>query len=103
MIEKWDSPKQAFVGNREMVLGLMEMTDYDFQQYTMAHLAFSISKVAFAQVVEKAKKENLEIVAGPKPQRDGETILFHDPSGNILEVCYPSLTEWSSSRKQVDP
>lgn len=40
----------------------------------------------------------LEIVAGLKPQRDGETILFRDPSGNILEVCYPSLTEWSSSK-----
>jgi catechol 2,3-dioxygenase-like lactoylglutathione lyase family enzyme len=58
LIEKWDSPKQAFVGNRDVVLGLMEMTDYDFQHYTMAHLAFSISKESFAQVVEKVKTGN---------------------------------------------
>jgi hypothetical protein len=34
----------------------------------------------------------LEVVSGPKPQRGGESILFRDPSGNILEVCYPALT-----------
>ncbi len=31
LIEIWDSPRQAFVGNGGVVLGLMEVTDYDFQ------------------------------------------------------------------------
>jgi catechol 2,3-dioxygenase-like lactoylglutathione lyase family enzyme len=97
VIERWDSPKQAFVGDSEVVLGLMEVDDYDFQRYTMAHIAFSISSDKFNAFVERIKTAQLEIVAGPKPQRGGETILFRDPSGNIIEVCYPSLTEWRAT------
>ncbi len=69
----------------------------------MAHLACAISKEKFTRVGEKVKKEGLDIVSGPKPQRSGETVLFRDPSGYILEVCYPSITEWSSSGKLVEP
>lgn len=98
VIEKWDSPKQAFVGNGQVVLGLMEMPEYDFRAYTMAHLAFSCDTQAFTRFLEKVKALSLEIVSGPKKQRGGETILFRDPSGNILEVCYPSMGEWVASR-----
>jgi len=97
LIDRWDSPRQAFVGNGEVALGLMEVEDYDFQRYTMAHIAFSISSAEFSMFVERVKTAGLDIVAGPKPQRGGETILFRDPSGNIIEVCYPSLTEWRAT------
>ncbi len=94
LIEEWDDPKQAFVGKGELTLGLMELPDYNFRAYTMAHLAFPVSEEAFPEVVDRVRRFKLEVVAGPKPQRGGETILFRDPSGNILEVCYPSITEW---------
>lgn len=96
VIEKWDTPKQAFVGADGTVLGLIEMPDYDYHTYTMAHLAFSCSKTDFPSMVEKVQGLDLEVVSGPKEQRGGETILFRDPSGNILEVCYPSIAEWKS-------
>lgn len=96
VIEKWDTPKQAFVGADSTVLGLIEMPDYDYHTYTMAHLAFSCSKIDFPNVVEKVQGLGLEVVSGPKEQRGGETILFRDPSGNILEVCYPSIAEWKA-------
>ena len=44
-------------------------------------------------VVAKVKELAAPVVSGPKAQREGETILFRDPSGNIFEVCYPALTK----------
>lgn len=96
LIEKWDEPKQAFVGRAGLTLGLMESPGYDFRAYTMAHIAFPVVGEAFPVVVERVRRFGLEVVAGPKPQRGGETILFRDPSGNILEVCYPSIAEWKA-------
>jgi len=93
VIEKWDDPRQAFVGRNGVVLGLMESPDYDFQSYTKAHIAFPCKPEAFTGIVEEVRKLAPEILSGPKPQRGGESILFRDPSGNILEVCYPALTE----------
>lgn len=91
LIEKWENPRQAFVGKGDIVLGLIEKPDYDFGVYTMAHIAFPCAKKDFSKVVEKVRQYGLDVVSGPKPQRGGETILFRDPSGNILEVCYPSI------------
>lgn len=98
VIEKWDTPKQAFVGAGGTVLGLMELPGYDYRAHTMAHLAFSCDRTEFPAVVAKVRALGLEIVAGPKEQRGGETILFRDPSGNILEVCYPSIAAWQASQ-----
>jgi catechol 2,3-dioxygenase-like lactoylglutathione lyase family enzyme len=91
LIQKWDSPRQAFVGKGTVVLGVIEKKDYDFTPQTMAHIAFPCYKEDFPAVVAQIKQMGAPIVSGPKPQRDGETILFRDPSGNIFEVCYPSL------------
>jgi len=96
VIEKWDSPKQAFIGAEGIVLGLMEMPNYGYRAYTMAHLAFPCDKSEFPNLVAKVQSYGLEIVSGPKEQRGGETILFRDPSGNILEICYPSIAEWKA-------
>ena len=91
VIERWEDPKQAFVGKGDVVLGLMESPNYDFKSYTKAHVAFPCKPGAFEEIVSLVKGSSPEIIAGPKPQRGGETILFRDSSGNILEVCYPSL------------
>ena len=91
VIQNWDSPRQAFVGKGSVVLGVLEKKDYDFTPQTMAHIAFPCRKEKFSSVVAQVQRMGAPIVSGPKPQRDGETILFRDPSGNIFEVCYPSL------------
>ena len=91
IIEKWDVPRQAFIGNGNAVLGLMETANYDYSVYTLAHIAFPCHQSDFAGIVAKIKNLKLDIVSGPKAQRGGETILFRDPSGNILEICYPSI------------
>ena len=91
VIQKWDDPKQAFVGSGAVILGLMEKKEYDFTVHTMAHIAFPCSKADFAIATERVKALGAPIVSGPKAQRGGETILFRDPSGNIFEVCYPAL------------
>lgn len=58
----------------------------------MAHIAFSCSKADFPAIVARVKELGAPVVSGPKPQQEGETILFRDPSGNIFEVCYPAWT-----------
>lgn len=98
VIERWDDPKQAFVGADGIALGLMEASGYDYRAYTMAHIAFPCDEASFPAIVSAIREMGLEVVSGPKPQRDGETILFRDPSGNILEVCYPSLGEWKAAK-----
>jgi catechol 2,3-dioxygenase-like lactoylglutathione lyase family enzyme len=91
VIQRWDSPRQAFVGKGSVVLGLMENRSYNFAEETMAHIAFPCCKVDFLAVVAKVKALNARVVSGPRPQREGETIMFRDPSGNIFEVCYPAI------------
>ena len=41
VIEKWDSPRQAFVGRDGVVLGLIEMPDYDYSQFTTAQASIT--------------------------------------------------------------
>jgi len=104
LIRRWDDePRQAFVGRQGTVLGLIEAPGFDFGAYTMAHLAFACDEGAFPSVLERVKELGLEVVSGPKAQRGGETVLFRDPSGNLLEVCYPSLQEWSARGVQAAP
>lgn len=90
LLQKWDDLRQAYVGFPEgPVIGVIENKTYDGAVYTMAHLAFCVSADEFKGWVNKIEWAGVEIVAGPKPQRGGETILFKTPSGNIIEICYP--------------
>lgn len=91
IIQRWEEPRQAFVGGGTVVLGLIEKKDYDFTRHTMAHIAFPCRRQEFAAIVAQVQQMSATIVSGPKTQRDGETILFRDPSGNIFEVCYPPV------------
>jgi len=96
VIQRWQEPRQAFIGKPAITIGLIENTTYDFEIYTQAHIAFSVSKFEFDLWVKKVQDANLPVVSGPKPQRNGETFLFRDPSGNILEICYPELNTESN-------
>jgi len=90
LLQKWEDLRQAYVGLEEgPVIGVIENKDYDGSVLTMAHLAFCVSDQEFSGWVMKIKELNLDIVAGPKSQRGGETILFRTPSKNIIELCYP--------------
>ncbi len=102
VIAKWETPRQAFVGKDDVVLGLLESPGYDFTAQTMAHIAFSCDKQEFPRIVDRIRQQGLEIVSGPKEQRGGETVLFRDPSGNILEICHPALTLWKQSKAGLE-
>lgn len=87
--QRWNQPRQAFVGRGAVVLGLIEQLDYDGHGPATTHVAFPCAKEDFPDFVAQVTKLGVEIVSGPAPQRKGETILFRDPSGNLFEVCYP--------------
>lgn len=90
ILQRWESPPQAYVGSKEgPVIGLIENPGYDGSAFTMAHLAFSVPEAQFDSWVNKIDDFNLPVIAGPKEQRGGRTILFRTPSKNIIEVCYP--------------
>ncbi len=90
LLQQWESPRQAYVGSKEgAVIGLIENPDYDNSVFTMAHLAFSVHESEFDGWVKKINGSGLPVIAGPKEQRGGRTILFRTPSNNIVEVCYP--------------
>jgi lactoylglutathione lyase len=101
LLHRWDEPSQAFVGKDGTVLGLIQNPGFDFGAYTMAHVAFACDREKFADVVALVRALGLQIISGPGPQRGGETILFRDPSGNILEVCYPSVEEWLAEDREA--
>lgn len=71
------------------MIGLIENPEFDGSAYTMTHLGFHVSESEFPQWVEKINDAGLTVVAGPKEQRGGETILFRTPRGIIIETCYP--------------
>jgi catechol 2,3-dioxygenase-like lactoylglutathione lyase family enzyme len=87
LIQRWDHPRQAFVGRDGLVLGLLEHPGYDFSRSTLAQVAVACTPEEFPSMVRRIRQLDAPIVSGPKPQRDGQTILFRDPSGNILEIC----------------
>ena len=92
LLQEWESPRQAYVGAQDgPVIGLIENRAYDGSVFTMAHLAFAVSEADFDDWVEKVDAAGLPIVAGPKAQRGGRTILFRSPSQNIIEICYPHV------------
>ena len=94
VLQKWPDLRQAYVGFKSgPVIGIIENKDYNGLEHTMAHLAFYVTKDEFSKWVEKIEDSEIEIVAGPKSQRGGETILFRTPSKNIIEVCYPYVRE----------
>lgn len=90
LLQQWESPRQAYVGSEEgAVIGLIENSDYDASVFTMAHLALTVSESEFDGWVRRIYESNFPIVAGPKAQRGGKTILFRTPSKNIVELCFP--------------
>ncbi len=94
LLQKWKDIPQAYVGSEDgPVIGVIENKAYDGSVFTMAHLAFCVPKQEFSEWVVKIKESNLEIVAGPKSQRGGGTILFRTPSKNIIELCYPYVRD----------
>ncbi len=100
LLQKWEDLRQAYVGlENGPVIGVIENKEYDGSVFTMAHLAFYVPKHEFANWVKKIREANLEIVAGPKSQRGGETILFRTPSKNIIELCYPYVRETIEQQK----
>lgn len=94
LLQKWDAPRQAYVGLASgPVIGLIENEKFDGTVYTMAHLALEVPEKDFDSWVQRVESENLTVVAGPKEQRGGRTILFRSPGSNIIELCYPRARE----------
>jgi catechol 2,3-dioxygenase-like lactoylglutathione lyase family enzyme len=94
LLQKWADLRQAYVGfENGLVIGVTENKEFDGSTYTMAQLAFNVLQAEFSQWVEVIANAIIEVVSGPKAQRGGEAIIFHAPSKNVIELCYPYVRE----------
>lgn len=91
VLARWEAPRQAFIARAGWVLGLQENPHYDYDAHTLAHLAFSGAHAEFERLVARIRAEGLPVVSGPSPQRGGASLVFREPSGNLIEICHPPL------------
>jgi catechol 2,3-dioxygenase-like lactoylglutathione lyase family enzyme len=91
VVEKLASVGQAFLRVGEVIIGLYESEGYKNQEGTKNHLSFFIDEEDFEDAVDELKENNIKIVFGPENLRNGQSVVFLDPDGNQIELCYPRM------------
>jgi catechol 2,3-dioxygenase-like lactoylglutathione lyase family enzyme len=91
VVEKLASVGQAFLRVGEVIIGLYESEGYKNQDGTKNHLSFFIDEEDFEDAVDELKDNNIKIVYGPENLRNGQSVVFLDPDGNQIELCYPRM------------
>lgn len=92
IIEKYGDVRQAFMRVGEIVLGLYEVEGYKNPAGTKNHISFYIDEEDFEDAVDEIKKREIPIVFGPDNLRKGKSVVFLDPDGNQIELCYPRMS-----------
>lgn len=90
-IEKIANSKQAFIRVGDIVLGLYEIEGYKCPEGLKNHISFYIDEEDFEDAVEELNEREVPIVFGPENLRKGQSVVFLDPDGNQIELCYPRM------------
>ncbi len=91
VVEKLSDANQAYMKVGDILIGLYEVEGYKNIENTKNHISFYIDEVDFDDAVEELKENGIEIVFGPENLRKGKTVIFLDPDGNQVELCYPRM------------
>ncbi len=91
VLEKFGDTRQAFLRVGDIVIGLYEIEGYKNQKGTKNHLSFYIDEEDFDDAVEEINEKEIPIVFGPDNLRKGKSVVFLDPDGNQIELCYPRM------------
>jgi len=86
-----NNPKQAFIREGEIILCLNEAENFKNQPDTKSRVSFILDEDDFDDAVDELKAKNLPIIFGPENIRKGQSVVFLDPDGNQIEICYPKL------------
>jgi catechol 2,3-dioxygenase-like lactoylglutathione lyase family enzyme len=82
---------QAFIKEGDIIISLNEAEKYKTQGDSKNRVSFLVDEDDFEDAVDELKAKNIPIVSGPENIRKGESIVFLDPDGNQIEICYPKL------------
>ncbi len=86
-----NNPGQAFIKEGEIVLSLHEEKNYKSQGNSKNRVCFVVDEDDFDDAVDELKAKNIPIVSGPENIRKGQSVVFMDPDGNQIELCYPKF------------
>jgi len=92
IVDQYSTTDHAFLKVGEILIGLYEVDGYRNVPDTKNHISFYIDEVDFDDAVEELKENDIEIVFGPENLRNGKSVIFLDPDGNQVELCYPRLS-----------
>jgi len=74
------------------MLGLFEVEGYSNQTNSKNHLSFYVDEEDFDDAVDEIRERDIPIVFGPENIRKGQSVVFLDPDGNQIELCYPRMS-----------
>ena len=86
-----NNAKQAYIKEGDIIISLHEEENYKGQGDTKNRVSFTVDEDDFEDAVDELKAKNIPIIFGPENIRKGQMIVFLDPDGNQIELCYPKL------------
>lgn len=91
VLQKWDEARAVLIGANGTLLCLTEGPVERSGTVPAPHIVLACRPVDFTHVVERVRRSNAPIDAGPCTHGHGEMIQFRDPAGTVVEVRYPGL------------
>ena len=91
VVEKIDNSQEAFIRIGDILIGLYEDEEFTGQRSNKKCISFYIDEEDFEDALEELKDNDIAIVYGPENIRNGKTLIFMDPDGNHIELCYPKM------------
>ncbi|MFH0977232.1 MAG: VOC family protein [Spirochaetota bacterium] len=82
---------QAFIKEGDIIISLYEAEKLKNPGDTKNRVSFIVDEDDFEDAVDELKEKEIPIVSGPENIRKGQSIVFLDPDGNQIELCYPKL------------
>ena len=84
--------REAFIKEGDILICLNEEENYKNQEGTKNRICFFIDEDDFEDAIDELKEKDIPIIYGPENIRKGQSVIFLDPDGNQIELCYPKLS-----------
>jgi catechol 2,3-dioxygenase-like lactoylglutathione lyase family enzyme len=82
---------QAFIKEGDIIISLHEVDKYKGQADSKNRVSFIVDEDDFEDTIDELNEKNIPIIFGPENIRKGQSVIFLDPDGNQIELCYPKL------------
>jgi catechol 2,3-dioxygenase-like lactoylglutathione lyase family enzyme len=86
-----NNSNQALIKEGEIIISLNEVEKFKIQENLKNRVSFIVDEDDFEDAVDELNEKKIPIVSGPENIRKGQSVVFLDPDGNHIELCYPKL------------